>query len=357
MKPADIMQKPDLSPDQLYKCIDRSMEGLKESWLIFSAFELGVFEVLKTPESAEVLAGKLGCDPALMPIFCEALCKLGLLSRFEGHESDGSKAEINRKYGNTALASTYLVKDSPFFHQHYLSEKVKTTELWAKLPEIMRKGPVIVHKETFFGERIIPSMAENALTGLLQETVQTVMENVDFSKVGKLLDLGGGHGLYAIAFAALSEELEAFVFDLPAVTEKTRAYIEKYGVNRVDVLPGNFFEDDIGSGYDLIFSSSNPGGKVPELIPKIAAALNEGGIFVNRQGADEKIGSNPLFNLEWNLWTFEDTKKASSGYSFENSVPFDVYIERLGDFGFEVEKIMDMEENSRIVFARKTRKV
>jgi len=104
------MQKPDLNPDQLYKCIDRSMEGLKESWLIFSAFELGIFEVLKTPESAEVLAGKLGCDHALMPIFCEALCKLGLLSRLEEHGSDGSKAEITGSIGTPPLPAPILLR-------------------------------------------------------------------------------------------------------------------------------------------------------------------------------------------------------------------------------------------------------
>ena len=32
-----------------------------------------------------------------------------------------------------------------------------------------------------------------------------------------MIDLGGGHGLYAIALAALNPALEAYVFDLPLV--------------------------------------------------------------------------------------------------------------------------------------------
>ncbi|WP_269849642.1 methyltransferase [Methanosarcina horonobensis] len=62
---------------------------------------------------------------------------------------------------------------------------------------------------------------------MLQETVRVVRENVDFTNVKKLLDLGGGHGLYAIAFSKLNEDLQAFVFDLPPVTKETRYFIKK----------------------------------------------------------------------------------------------------------------------------------
>jgi hypothetical protein len=101
----------------------------------------------------------------------------------------------------------------------------------------------------------------------------------------------------------------------------------------VDIIPGDFFKDKIGSDYDLIFSSFNPGGKVPSLIPKLAEALNPGGIFVTRQMPDEKMKSSPILSLDWNLWTFEGVKKGGSGYSFENSIPLTEYIELLGNYG------------------------
>jgi hypothetical protein len=115
------------------------------------------------------------------------------------------------------LSATYLLESSPFSQQHYLAEKLRNAELWARLTRIMRRGPEIFEKGPFFGE-VINCMAENARCGLLQDTVKVVMENVDLGKVKKLLDLGGGHGLYAIAFAKLNENLQAFVFDLPSIT-------------------------------------------------------------------------------------------------------------------------------------------
>ncbi len=353
---ADLMQKPEVDSDRFFKLIDSSIQGSRECWLISSAFELGVFETLRIPLPAGTLAEKLGCDPVLMPHFCEALCSLGLLDRFENMSEDSVQNKETKNwdplYVVSDLSATYLLESSPYSQQHYLAEKLRNTELWARLTQIMRKGPEIFEKEPFFGE-VINCMAENALCGLLQDTVRVVMENVDLEKVKKLLDLGGGHGLYAIAFAEINENLQAFIFDLPSVTERTKIFIRKYGASNVDVIPGDFFKDGIGSGYDLIFSSFNPGGKVPSLLPKIAEALNPGGIFITRQILDEQMKSNAFLNLDWNLWTFEDMKKGGSGYSFENSVSFTEYIEMLSDYGLEVFTALDMKDASRIVFAQK----
>ncbi|MCQ1535312.1 SAM-dependent methyltransferase [Methanosarcina sp. KYL-1] len=360
----ELMETPSVGADRFFKIMDDSIRGLKEYRLIVTALELEVFEALKTPLQAGELAEKLGCDPVLVPHFCEALVSLGLLDRFEeiaevekeSREYEGEdraeKNTVSPWYVNSELSTTYLLKETPFSQQQYLSEMSRNVARWARLPELMRKGPEVVDKGPFFWG-IISCMAENARCGLLQETVRTVMENVDLGKVRKLLDMGGGHGLYAIAFAKMNEQLEAFVFDLPPVTVKTKQYIEKYGASNVDVVPGDFFKDELGTEYDLIFSSSNPGGKVPKLIPKIASALNEGGVFVTRQFSEENTESNPLLNLDWNLWTFEDTKKGGSGYSFENSVPFNEYIEMLGDYGLEVFRTLDMKCGSRMVFAKK----
>jgi precorrin-6B methylase 2 len=354
-KAAELMQTPEIDSDHFFKLIDSSIKGLKEYRLIVSALEFGVFEALKAPLSAVSLAEKLGCDPALMPHFCEALYSLGLLDRFEEKVFEGERNTQKSPdivYRVSGLSSTYLLESSPFSQQHCLAGSLRTVELWNRLPEIMKNGPEVFEKGAFFGE-VIQSMAENARCGMLQETVKTVTEHVDMGNVEKLLDLGGGHGLYAIAFAKLNENLRAFVFDLPPVTEKTKEFIEKYGASNVGVIPGDFFKDEIGEGYDLIFSSFNPGGKVPSLIPRIAEALNPGGIFVTRQTLDEKIKSSSLLSLDWNLWTFEGVKKGGSGYSFEKSVPFTEYVKMLGNYGLEVFSTLDMNDESRIVFARK----
>lgn len=364
-KRTDLMETPKTDANSFFQLMENSIQGLRQCRIIYTAIELGVFDALKTPLSAGDLAIKLNCNSVLMPHFCEALCGLGLLDRFEEGKRNEEKERNDRVkdgcenkdtdtplYLISEISASFLLKASPFSQQHYLAEKLRGLEMWDHLAEILKNGPEILEKGPFF-EAVISCMAENARCGLLQETIKTVMENINLGDVNKLLDLGGGHGLYSIAFAKQNEKMQAFVFDLPSVTEKTKQFIKRYDSINVDVIPGDFFKDEIGTGYDMIFSSFNPGGKVPTLLPKIAAALNPGAIFVTRQVQDEKMQSNSLFNLDWNLWVFEDTKKGGAGYSFENSVPFKEYIEMFGDHGLEVFKTLEMKDGSKMVFARK----
>ncbi len=338
----ELMKKPEVVPDKFMRIVEDSMQGFRRYKVLATALDLNIFEYMKTPITPQKLANKLGCDQKMVTLLCDVLCNLELLY------IDGES------YANTEISNTYILSDSPYSQLNYISGMGKNIKLWEKLQDIIKNGPLIVEKEKFFGDGVIHSMAENAKCGMLQEIVPTVIENVDFKNARKLLDLGGGHGLYAIGFASLNKYLEAFVFDLPQVVEQTKLYIQKYGADHVDVIQGNFFTDDIGDGYDIIFSSLNPGGRVPELVPKIVSALNKGGVFVNRQVPDEDSISDPLLTLDWNLWTFEDIKKANSRYSFENSVSFNDYIDVLKVNGLDVFKEICLKDGSMIVFSKKT---
>ncbi|RLI05987.1 methyltransferase, partial [Candidatus Bathyarchaeota archaeon] len=248
------------------------------------------------------------------------------------------------------LSETYLTKDSPFSQQFFIKNTTKMVELWRNLPEILKKGPVKFNITEFFKERVVHSLAQNTLSGELQKTVEIVSSLPEFKTAKKLLDLGGGHGLYAIAFSILNKNLQAFVFDLPGVVEQTKEYLKKYGVERVHVIPGNFFVDDFGKDYDIIFSSYNPGGKKLELIPKIYSSLKDGGLYINKQYFPDKLEKDKtiLLDLEWCLWVFDKEEKGDRIYSFKNDATMDEYLEALENIGFKVLKILD------ITFADKT---
>jgi hypothetical protein len=204
-------------------------------------------------------------------------------------------------------------------------------------------------------------MADNAVSGRLQATVRAVSSLPWFSGFKKMIDLGGRHGLYAIALAVLNPSLHAYVFDLPLVLPATKAYIAKYGADRVHAIPGNFFTNDFGKGYDLILSSSNPSGKSFEMLPVIAAALNEGGYFVNVQSLGD-LAKNPLQVLEWVLWTFPDIDKAQGGFTKERRFMTEEYRSVMEAQGFSIvvsEDIRDVYQEDarvRLVIARKGRK-
>ena len=304
--PEDSLRvEPPVPPGQFFSLIDSGMRGLIGIAVIRAGITTGIFNELEHSRSIPDLSQILGISEDLLAPFCNLLCTMGLL-----REEGGI-------YHNSGLATTYLFDGSPYSQVIYLEKTTRMVEdLWEHLPEVLRNGPVSYTREDFFDRLILPSMAENALTGRLQRTVQAVSALPGFSTFRKMIDLGGGHGLYAIAFADLNPGLEAIVFDLPMVVPLADDYIRQYNAVRVRTVAGDFFRDDIGEGYDLIFSSSNPSGKSIDILDKITSALNPGGYFVNVQSDDEGE-RDPYSALEWQLWTIGHRSKGKSTFTKE----------------------------------------
>ena len=336
----DLAAVPALSPANPLTFLDNALTGLRQYHAVMAALDLGMFEIFREPKTGPVCARALGCRPEIVTLLCDGLVTLGLLEKTGEH------------YHDSGITLACLVGDAPYPQHRAIAFQRKLADFWADLPRIAKEGPVTCDRARMFRDVIIPSMAENCRCGLLQQVTACVAAVPEFNSARRMLDLGGGHGLYSIAFCQKNPALHAVVFDLPPVTDATRDFIGRYRAGRVSVLPGDFFKDPIGSGYDIIFSSSNPGGKVPELIPKIADALNPGGLFINKQGRDD-ARSDPLLSLEWNLWTFEGVQKQASRYVFKNSVPFAEYNRLLTDYGFVVREIVPIDAQSAMTIAEK----
>ncbi len=338
--PGDLLKEPETDKRYLEGLINDALEGFRLYHLITSAVELGIFDLLKTPKSFRDLNEKLNCNEKLLRIFCEVLCELKLLER------------VDEGYVDSEISLEFLTEDS-FYSQKIFVENLKyNMSLWNNLLKILKEGPIKREPNRFFSERAVHSLAQNCKLGELQKTVKIISELEEFRDAKKLLDLGGGHGLYAIAFTAINKNLQAFVFDLPEVVEKTKEYIKMYNAERVSVIAGNFFRDDIGGGYDIIFSSYNPGGKKVELIPKIYSALNKRGIYINKQIFSQERPFS-LQDLEWNFWSFEGIEKGEKIYTFKNDLTLGEYIKNLEKCGFEVFRIEKFEGDAKIIFSRK----
>ena len=337
----DLSEVPSVPGTSPLAFLDTALAGLRQYHAVTTALDLGLFDLLEEPMTGRECAGIIGCREDLTGLLFESLASLGLL------ENNGGI------FRTSQTARPYLVRDSPFCQQHAIAFQRRLAGLWADLPAIMKDGPVTYDRAEMFRDVIIPSMAENCRCGLLQNVTGLVADLPEFPGAERLLDLGGGHGLYAIALCQKNPGLEATVFDLPPVIDVTGRYITRYGADRVTVLSGDFFCDPIGGGYDIIFSSSNPGGKVPSLIPKIAAALKPGGLFVNKQAIDEE-GQDPWLSLEWNLWTFAGVQKQAKRYTFADSVSLAEYNRRLADHGLFVRETIPVDAVSVMTVAQKS---
>lgn len=278
-----------LLPDVPYKELQKLIQASEIFRILQVALQFDLFSLIKESKSLSVeeIAEKLSIkDFSSFKRLLDILVASGFL------------VKLNGKYSLTRLSEIYLVKDS-FFHVNelfllYSKNEDSLTRINTLLLEERKRGSG--EDYTYIDEVFIVGHAQAALTGSLQKSVNILAELPEFKNAKRMLDLGGGHGLYAIAFAQLNPSLEVVVFDLPHVIPITRRYIEAYRmVNRVKVMAGDFNVDNIGEGYDIVFMSDIT--VTVELLKKVHKSLNKDGLAILRRWFinDDELG--PLTSL------------------------------------------------------------
>jgi precorrin-6B methylase 2 len=340
--PKDLLTSLSPNSSEFTSLITGSVEGLKRYYVIVTALDTGLFESTIMPKTAKAIAEELGSyHPLMVEMFCDALAEMGLLTKQED------------KYVNSNLASTYLCQKSSHYMENTLQNLKKSVDRWATLPSILKNGPIMQKRDDLFGANWLRGIAEWAEIGSVAQTLKVVKDHVNVQRWMRLIDLGGGHGLYAIGFTALNPRLRAYVYDLPRVAPVTKEYIEEYGADQVQILSGDFTKDDIGKGYDAVFSSFNPSCNEPEMIQKIVQALSPGGDLILRRFKDSSR-EGALQRLDWNLQGFEGKKIGSRPHSSDSFVNRETYLEELKASGLYVAGTFSVDEISEITFARKS---
>jgi len=108
---------------------------------------------------------------------------------------------------------------------------------------------------------------------------------LDLSRVRRALDLGGGSGAYAMAFARAVPGLVVEIVDTPDVVRLTRRYVAEAGLqDRVTARAGDLRAGEYGSGYDLALLSAVchmlGADENADLVRRAARALAPGGRLV-----------------------------------------------------------------------------
>jgi hypothetical protein len=91
-----------------------------------------------------------------------------------------------------------------------------------------------------------PDTAEvfnTAMTNLSAMVVPAALEAYDFSGLGTLADIAGGHGMVLTSILSKHGDLRGILFDLPHVVPGAKARVESLGLtSRCDVTSGDFFK-------------------------------------------------------------------------------------------------------------------
>jgi len=258
--------RPAMTGDDIMKLT----RGWQASRVVLTACELGVFAALAKGATSEEVAKQIKTDPRATDRLLNALCVLGLVTKRGG------------VFRNTAASRRYLVPGG----RDYLAgvgHTIHMWDTWSELTAAVRKGrsPLAgLARDGAGTAAFIVAMHYRA-----SRIAPAVVRMLDLKGVARVLDVGGGPGDYALAFARASHRIHAAVFDLPTVVPLTRRFVAAAGMaERVDVVAGDFEVGALGRGYDLVFMSqilhANSFAANVKLVKKGAAALNPGGRLV-----------------------------------------------------------------------------
>jgi SAM-dependent methyltransferase len=248
--------------------------AFRASRIFLTAFELGIFSVLvdESKTSSDV-ASAVKTDSRATDRLMNALTAIGILEKKEG------------KFHNSPAASKFLVKGKPSY-MGGLGHTVNLWKSWNNMTESVKCGTSVKVDESVNdrGEDWVYSFIA-AMHMRAKQMAPVIISMLDLKDVSKVLDVGGGPGTFSFAFVDAKEGLKATVFDLPSVIPLTQKYIENEGYKgKVETLTGDYLNNDLGSGYDLLFLSAVIHSNSPEdnkiLFSKCAKALNKNGQLV-----------------------------------------------------------------------------
>lgn len=113
-----------------------------------------------------------------------------------------------------------------------------------------------------------------------QPLAEQMVERLDMTGITSLMDIGGGSGIISFALIRKHHELMATVFDIENVCAAGRKLAEENDlIHRVNYIGGNFVEDNLPTGFDMIIEC-DVGIYNAELFAKVMGALNPNGRFV-----------------------------------------------------------------------------
>lgn len=126
-----------------------------------------------------------------------------------------------------------------------------------------------------------------------------LLEQLDFSKIYKILDVGGGTGVNALALARAYPHLEITILEIPNTVEITQHHIDKAGLSsRVKVQSGDIFKTKYPKDHDCILFSHQLVIWTPEenilLLSRAYEALNNGGKVIIFNSVSDNKGTGPL---------------------------------------------------------------
>jgi len=241
MMPATNGDDPALHGEPPATALLRLATGYQASQALFVAARLGLADRLADgPRSVDDLAAATGAHAPSLRRLLRALAAFGVFREVEdGRFALAPLGEHLRSGAPGRMRALVLMYGDQDFWRTWgeLEHCVRTGESAAK-----HLFGVDDHMARYAADPRLGPVFNAGMTALTTSTASAVVAACDLSRVGRVVDVGGGQGRLIAALLGANARLRATLFDLPSVVEGAAHLLDDAGVaDRCEVVGGDMF--------------------------------------------------------------------------------------------------------------------
>ncbi|MCC7145029.1 MAG: methyltransferase domain-containing protein [Phycisphaeraceae bacterium] len=258
--------------------------------VLAAAADLEIFDALASkpaPQSAPQLASALSLNLRGLTILLDALAALELLDKSPaGYALPPTLVPILTSSGSQSVLAMV---------QH----QANCLRRWSQLAHAVKIGRPLPPTPSVRGHEADHASFIQAMDGLSRDHAPRLVAEFGDLKFSCLLDIGGGSGTWTLAFLRAFPQTQAILFDLPSVIPMARRRLSSAGLlDRVRLVPGDFYTDPLPPGSDLALLSAiihqNSQAQNRALFASVASALAPGGRLLIRDVVMDESRTSPV---------------------------------------------------------------
>jgi hypothetical protein len=228
----------------------RLADGFLTTQLLYVAARLGVADVLASgPRTGPEIAAAVGADPDLLTRAMRGLVLEEVLAEEGGRFALTELGHCLRADAAGSMRGSILARGEVYYQAAA-----------GTLAAVRHGGTAFeqVHGARFFDHlRRHPEQEaafQASMAGRSEQEASDVVAAYDFGGIGRLVDVGGGHGILLGAILRAAPDLHAVLVDQPAVVAQAGRRLAAEGVaGRCQLVGGDFFTDvPAGAGAYLL---------------------------------------------------------------------------------------------------------
>ncbi|PYL14191.1 MAG: methyltransferase [Verrucomicrobia bacterium] len=292
---------------------------------------------------------------------------VGQLSKETGTSPRGLRAIMNAlvglellrksgdKYSLTPESEAFLVSNKPGTLAWFFPMNMKRLiPPWLKLDDIVRTGePAEALNEEHPGTEFFTELVENIIP-TSYGSAQALADHLKLAAAKqptRVLDVAAGSGIWGIALAQKSPQVQVTAVDWAGMIPTTRRITQKFDVgDRFKFIEGDIGEADFGSGYDIAtlghILHSEGKERSRHLLKKTFGTLKAGGTIAIGDWLVNDERTEPLPSLIFSVTMLINTKEGDT-FSFNEIKSW------LEEAGFKNARTLEAPGPSPLIVATK----